>query len=336
MLCLAGLIYNEFLVYYIVLYKCNYPRLALKDNETVVNAMVLADTHLLGSRNGHWFDKLRREWQMHRAFQTSITYFRPEAVFFLGDVFDEGKWCPPAEFEAYMKRFEAMFGVGDDTQVFVVAGNHDIGFHYAVTPYLDRRFREAFGTDSVRKVSLKGVDFILINSMAFHGDGCSFCSQAKKLLKKVASDNGSDCPECGGPVLLSHFPLFRESDAHCNEPDAAPESEKSDKFREQWECISKASSSLLKQTLKPRVAFTGHTHHGCRTEHHSFTEWTVSSFSWRNKKNPAFLLARFSGSGGVSVSKCEMPDENTVYYVYMAACALCVLYTVKIRNRTHN
>lgn len=46
--------------------------------------MVLADTHLLGSRNGHWFDKWRREWQMHRAFQTAMTLHQPEIVFILG------------------------------------------------------------------------------------------------------------------------------------------------------------------------------------------------------------------------------------------------------------
>lgn len=28
--------------------------------ETPVHAMFIADTHLLGSKNGHWFDKLRR------------------------------------------------------------------------------------------------------------------------------------------------------------------------------------------------------------------------------------------------------------------------------------
>ena len=41
-----------------------------------LRAMFLADTHLLGRRQGHWFDKLRREWQMHRAFQTAMTYFK--------------------------------------------------------------------------------------------------------------------------------------------------------------------------------------------------------------------------------------------------------------------
>lgn len=28
--------------------------------ETPVHAMFIADTHLLGSKNGHWFDKLKR------------------------------------------------------------------------------------------------------------------------------------------------------------------------------------------------------------------------------------------------------------------------------------
>ena len=48
--------------------------------------MILTDTHLLGPHNGHWLDKLRREWQMHRSFQTTMTLFRPEVVFFLGTI----------------------------------------------------------------------------------------------------------------------------------------------------------------------------------------------------------------------------------------------------------
>lgn len=36
-----------------------------------VKVMFIADTHLLGSREGHWFDKLRR---FHRSSITSIKY----------------------------------------------------------------------------------------------------------------------------------------------------------------------------------------------------------------------------------------------------------------------
>ena len=75
-----ALFYNEFLIYYLVLSTCGYPAVPQGSH---IGAMVLADTHLLGARNGHWFDKLRREWQMHRTFQTAQTIFRPEHVFFL-------------------------------------------------------------------------------------------------------------------------------------------------------------------------------------------------------------------------------------------------------------
>lgn len=61
--------------------------LSIQDNEeTPVKVMIIADTHLLGSRNGHWFDKLRREWQMHKAFQAAMTLHKPELVFVLGNI----------------------------------------------------------------------------------------------------------------------------------------------------------------------------------------------------------------------------------------------------------
>ena len=71
----------EFLIYYAVLFQCDYPsalpsEAAEGGGRPALRAMFLADTHLLGRRQGHWFDKLRREWQMHRAFQTAMTYFK--------------------------------------------------------------------------------------------------------------------------------------------------------------------------------------------------------------------------------------------------------------------
>ena len=45
---------------------------------------MVADTHLLGPFKGHWFDKLRREWQMKTAFMAANTLHSPDAVFFLG------------------------------------------------------------------------------------------------------------------------------------------------------------------------------------------------------------------------------------------------------------
>ena len=89
----------EIFVYYVVLWQCHWPELASdRNHEASLKAFFIADTHLLGSRLGHWFDKLRREWQMHRSFVTANQYLRPDVTFFLGDLFDEGKWSSDEEF----------------------------------------------------------------------------------------------------------------------------------------------------------------------------------------------------------------------------------------------
>lgn len=82
------LIYCEVIIYYVVIGQCSWPHLIKKgsfiaqDEVEPLKMMLLADTHLLGPKRGHWFDKLRREWQMHRTFQTALTLHRPHVVAF--------------------------------------------------------------------------------------------------------------------------------------------------------------------------------------------------------------------------------------------------------------
>jgi len=154
-------------------------------------------------------------------------------------------------------------------------------------------------------------------------------------------DFGSSSPS-PAPILLGHFPLFRANDAHCDEPDEASKEEKIQKFRPKWDCLSEESTKLLLTKLRPRLVLTGHTHHGCRTKHENFSseksdlkdkngqndfknevknyieEWSVSSFSWRNRDNPAFLLAEFS-SESLAVEKCVIPRESTIINFYWAS-----------------
>ena len=64
------LIYCEFIHYYVVLRSCQWPepdsgnfgRVERKggNSNDPLHVMLLADTHLLGKRRGHWLDKLRR------------------------------------------------------------------------------------------------------------------------------------------------------------------------------------------------------------------------------------------------------------------------------------
>ncbi|KAJ9585291.1 hypothetical protein L9F63_002921, partial [Diploptera punctata] len=347
LIAVLGLVfYCEFLIYYLVLLQCWWPELDpnkidntihLRQDEQPVRALLLADTHLLGSRKGHWFDKLRREWQMYRAFQTAMTLHKPDVVFVLGDLFDEGLWCSEKEFAYYVNRFNDLFRVSEGTQMFVVVGNHDVGFHYGISPYLHERFSSAFDAPSVRFVSIKGNHFVLVNSMAMEGDGCFLCRPAELLLQKISRrlkctkgigrcDRGMDLAQYSRPILLQHFPMYRESDVDCNEPDQAPEDEKKQKFRERWECLSKESSEQLFDILKPRAIITGHTHHGCHRIHREdIHEWTIPSFSWRNKDNPSFMLAVFTPNN-YAISKCMMPQETSVIWLYMFGAALILMW----------
>lgn len=98
---------------------------------------------------------------------------------------------------------------------------------------------------------------------------------------------------CFSPRIrnLQHYPMYRESDAICNEVDEAPTEIKDVKFREHWECLSKEASEQLFEILNPRLVVDGHTHHGCRKIHgDDILEITIPSFSWRNKDNPSYLM----------------------------------------------
>ncbi|XP_015604777.1 metallophosphoesterase 1 isoform X2 [Cephus cinctus] len=310
---LGLLVFCEYLIYYVVLFQCKWPVLDPNKidrsispptvNERPVRAMFLADTHLLGSRKGHWFDKLRREWQMYRTFQTVMKIHKPDVVFVLGDVFDEGQWCSSAEFDYYVRRFHSLFSVPKNSHLYVIAGNHDIGFHHVITPYLNERFVKGMKSPNLRRISIRGNHFVLLNSMALEGDGCFLCRPTEVALNKIAKHLrcskgvGSDCSESNAiktysrPILLQHYPMYRESDEMCNEWNPAPDDIKDIKFRERWECLSKEASEQLLDILSPRLVIDGHTHHGCKRIHRdNILEVTVPSFSWRNKANPSFLL----------------------------------------------
>lgn len=103
----------------------------------------------------------------------------------------------------------------------------------------------------------------------------------------------------GLKIVFQHYPLYRESDNVCTEPDAAPLPERNSLFEERWDCLSKESTEYLVESLHPRAAFGAHTHHSCVVRHSfvptpdhkiEFIEYTVPSFSWRNRLDPKYYL----------------------------------------------
>jgi hypothetical protein len=213
---------------------CSWPQLSKLDqdftiqppndsNKKPLHVMFIADTHLLGSRNGHWFDKLRREWQMYRSFQSAHFLFEPQIIFFLGDLTDEGQWCSDHEWNKTVQRFHSLFSISYNTRLYVLAGNRDIGFHYQVTDAHLKRFEQSFNAPHVRLLTIDddNIHFILINSIAFEGDQCRLCERAENELNQAINELNKTSVWTK-PVLLSHFPLYRVSNANCSQKPYSP------------------------------------------------------------------------------------------------------------------
>ncbi|XP_048384945.1 metallophosphoesterase 1 isoform X1 [Stegostoma tigrinum] len=338
-------LFCELGIYYAVILRCDWPPLKAQaepqgSSEPVLKALFLADTHLLGALRGHWLDKLRREWQMERAFQTASWLFEPDVVFVLGDLFDEGKWSSPEDFKDDVKRFQMMFRHSSSTDLFVVVGNHDVGFHHEMDWYKLQRFEGVFNFTSAKVVTRKGVNFVLVNSIALQGDGCSICTKVENDLQQLSlalncsqqldpSHPNEKCKEKeifppSAPILLQHYPLYRVSDEECTGEDSASPEEKRLLFQEKYDTLSLEATKKLLWWFRPRLILSGHTHSGCMVLHDGqLPEISVPSFNWRNRNNPSFLLASITATD-FTLAKCFMPRESTVITVYLAAGVMAI------------
>uniref|UniRef100_A0A4W4FPP2 Metallophosphoesterase 1 n=1 Tax=Electrophorus electricus TaxID=8005 RepID=A0A4W4FPP2_ELEEL len=237
---------------------------------------------------------------MERAFQTALWLLKPEVVFILGDIFDEGKWSSPKDWEDDVRRFKQIFRHPSDMELVVLIGNHDIGFHHEMTRYKLERFEKVFNLTSARIITKRGVNFLLVNSVALHGDHCPICKSVESELHhlsqalncSVQATHRHRCKDVqkyasSPPVILQHYPLYRASDSKCTGVDAAPPNERYKQFHERYDVLSQDASKMLLWWFQPRLILSGHTHSGCEFLHENrFPEVSVPSFSWRNRNNP--------------------------------------------------
>lgn len=118
------------------------------------------------------------------------------------------------------------------------------------------------------------------------------------------------CKRLKAYFFFQHFPLYRVSDAICTEPDAPPLPLRNKLFRIKLDALSKESTKYIISKIKPRAAFGGHTHHGCLVQHYyedidglEFLEYSVPSFSWRNRPDPKYMLVRIYFYGKKRLAK---------------------------------
>ena len=199
---------------------------------------------------------------------------------------------------------------------------------------LKTRFDNHFKTDSVQLIRVNDINFVTINSVTMEGDYCQLCSDAEYKLHSIGQQlcsNDFDCYSGDRPILLTHFPLFRDSDRLCGfERDSTPETEKYKPFKQKWDCLSENATKLIVKTLRPRLVITGHTHYGCVIRHSdSLYEWTVPSFNYRNTFNPSLLLVKLS-KHDYSISKCILINELLLYFIDFSLILLITIIWIKV------
>ena len=206
--------------------------------------------------------------------------------------------------------------------LFAINGNHDIGWHYEMTKTLKSRFDQTFRTESVQHLIINGIDFVVINSVTMEGDYCQICAQAERQLLEIARKlcpfNGSDdCREDSRPVVLTHYPLFKEGLQKCGSDwDTRPEGDLIwTESVQKWNCFHRNATEEILQLLRPRLVFNGHTHYGCVTRYPEDTiEWTIASFNYRNTFSPTFLLMKISKNDYL-IRKCIL-THGLAFYLF--------------------
>uniref|UniRef100_UPI00398F4231 metallophosphoesterase 1 isoform X4 n=1 Tax=Pristiophorus japonicus TaxID=55135 RepID=UPI00398F4231 len=206
--------------------------------------------------------------------------------------------------------------------------------------YKLQRFEGVFNFTSAKVVTRKGINFVLVNSIALQGDDCSICRKVENDLQQLSlalncsrqldPDNSSEnCKEkeifpASAPILLQHFPLYRTSDEECTGEDSASPEEKKLLFREKYDTLSREASNKLLWWFHPRLILSGHTHSACTVLHgNHLAEISIPSFNWRNRNNPSFLLASITAAD-FTLAKCFLPRESTVCAIYLTTVAVAI------------
>ncbi|KAM7536228.1 hypothetical protein Aperf_G00000087422 [Anoplocephala perfoliata] len=218
----------------------------------------------------------------------------------------------------------------------------------------------------------RGLLFVFLNSMALEGDSCRFCRRADEEIQlltkrlqclrgelalqscqedfRMIMEHDSDPIRLGDythPILIQHFPLFRPNESVCedNFPDSMPESGRKVPYQPGIDCLSDSITRQLFFSVRPRLAFGGHTHYYCHRNHTIGTragdlsawkveEWTLPALSYRVSGYPGFVLLHASRNGH-AVRRCRVPTEWTLTANYVIGLCIIILVYWRMRRRRY-
>ncbi|KAL6878446.1 hypothetical protein ACP4OV_012616 [Aristida adscensionis] len=308
----AALLYGEAGSYWASYLACSWPSPSSPPNNHVKVAVV-ADPQLMDSTSlrlprtsiALQAVEFYTDLNMRRSFQSVILPFKPDVVLFLGDHFDGGPYMSDEEWHESLFRFKHIFSLNDQgtntpIPVYYLSGNHDIGYSafHSVHPEVLSRYEKEFGSRNYQ-FSAGKVDFVVVDAQTLDGAKESKeRSSSWEFIKKLSPGNASN-PK----VLLTHIPLYRSDNTPCGPHRSSPVINQRisysglDQGIAYQNYLSKKTSDLLLNLLKPVLVLSGHDHDQCTVVHST----PVGPVTEQGNLYPSFMLL----SAGPKVYICQ-------------------------------
>lgn len=321
---------------------CGWPSLVSDNgvNDPGVNVLLVADPQLIDNHTYPGRNSLLLSLSKHtvdtylnKNYRALVTTLKPDYIFWLGDLFDNGRNSTDEYYLLQLMRFNLLFydkyqrkysaGINWFANV---PGNHDLGFGDGVRVDYRNRFRETFGKPNSIK-QIHNVEFVMLDSVSISSKDPSINSEAFEFLSTLNSVNPR--------ILLSHVPFYRDESVTCG-PKRESAKFNGNGFGYQYKnSLDQQLSKKLLKTIHPNLIFSGDDHDYCDIFHEESPrrsrEITVKSISMAmGIKYPAVQLLTFRNKNNDFHYNTEICYLPTPYYNVACYIILAVLSAVAI------
>lgn len=274
----------------------------------------------------------RRNWKFVQY------HLKPDTNFFLGDLFDGGRYWKDEEWFDEYKRFNDIFAKRPSSKTIAsIPGNHDIGFGDSVIEESLRRFKTYFGETS-SSLDLGNHTFVLVDTISLSDRANPQVSSTPKDFLEQFAQQSHPLPK----ILLSHVPLHRNPKLqHCGDRRESKKPFPLQQGDQYQTVIDEDISQEVLAKVQPKILFSGDDHDYCHITHNykvdglsqTAEEITVKSCAMNmGIQRPAIQLLSLynpeetSGVKTYQTEICYLPEPFKAVKMYILAVVLSVIW----------
>lgn len=266
--------------------------------------------------------KFYTDLYMRRNYRLLNAYFSLNTIIFTGDLFDGGREWSDKVWQREYDRFTSIFHTRSSTKIITsLPGNHDIGISDGIKNSVYHRFRQYFGETS-QVLDSGAWEIVVLDTVALSSPDREVYKFPRTFLEEWSATRNSK-PK----LLVTHIPLYRETDASCGPLRESKNSIRIQRGHQYQNVLDPAISDEIWTKVKPSVIFAGDDHDYCDHQHdNGIHEINVKSFSWAmGIKRPGIQFVSLSGTR-YETHLCLLPGQLPVFGRY----GLLLAFTITI------